>query len=1590
MKKQNDDIAIIGMSCAFPGAKDTKMFWKNLQKGMDCITHFGEYAAHSTRSNENKKIHARGVLDKIEYFDSTFFGITTQDAATMDPQHRLFLEKCVEAIDNAGCDLERYEGRVGVFAGAAESSYLTNNLLKNAAFIKTHMSYRTKTLTDPGFLSTRASYLFNLTGPSLNINTACSSGLIAVIYACKALQNNDCDMALSGTVTIQCPQYDAVPYKVGGIFSSDGVCRPFDQKASGTVKANGIGVVALKRLTDAINDHDRIIAVISGFAINNDGHAKAGFTAPSVIQQANCIKSALQSAQIQPSDINYIETHGTATPLGDLLEITALKNVFSIEKLKNKKCVLGAVKANIGHTDMAAGMAGLIKVALSLQYKQFVPTPHYETPHAKLDLNRSVFYVNTKLTDWRISKANQKRRASINSLGIGGTNAHLILEEGPQQKNNRLIQPWYSVILSAHTQESLERYIQNLLAALESDKPALANIAYTLALGRTARKFRKSYIASSIKNLKQQLHNDVKDIVVSPQTIHTVFILSGQYHAFFPSWADIANNPHSIFKSHIDYCVQYLPNTLKDNWKNRPDLASFILEYAYVKGVMDFGIQPAGFVILNESGAQLAKALTEQVTLNTSIKHICDQVISKHHSSCNIMASYTSFEFIQARYQQQGNEKNQIPINDPFVNSNTCICISLTAESRWLDCIINRASKNNCILAFSPNINSMISFENAFYKHLSALLGKCWEHGIVINWSHYFKNEVLQKIELPPTVFQKEKAWIVPSESFNEENREYKTNHFASPYWKIINVEPEVDLTEKKNWVIFANNDLFSQKLIHFLKNYRQTILVITKNSKDAEIYKNDNMASLDLLNPLECETIKNHLSQSMLNINQVVYLWSYEKMDFKKIKMIKNLITLTLPMCQKNKINLQLFSKHMFCLAPSDQLRLENAFLCGFCRVIPQEYPINVRLMDIEENPSDYDALIKRIVAQCLKRSTELMIAHRNNMIFSQRFKPIQILEKRVEIKNNVIILITGGLGRIGLIIAQYFSIHYHAHILLLGRNTDTPSNNTRLYSLENCNGLFDPKTRSVLLDINQNSASLTIAFGDVSDYDYLAEISDTYLKKHSAFDYVFHLSAALKKHGKYGITEFDEEAIITQWCPKIIGLKNLHHLSKHCDMGTIVIFSSIASFIGGASMATYAGVSTVLDAYAELIQAESKTRCLCLNWDAWKFDVSEETSNNTISKKQRNGLDARLAIKLLIKLLNASPLESVPIVISHMDAMKRLVQLDSTKENDNPPISKINKLSIIDKKNILRYIFKESLGIKSIDDNIDFYNYGGDSLLGIDILEKIEKAFAASLDPSFILQNRTIDQINAALNNISAEKKMTIFTMNATGSTPLFLLNPVSGMSTCYVDLAKTLEGKFTCYTIQDLEIDKQSSFSSLEEMANHYVMLIQSIQTTGDYILVGYSLGGSVGHAMTKQLEAAGHQNTQLFIIDGWAAGSEELRSYSRFKKRMQKYTTHIQNAISNPLKTKDLIQQFWYRMQLLLEYKPQTIHGDIHLLKAEKILAEYQAIDDEFNHWQHYTQGKVNVHHLPYDHESMLCLAASEAIATIIQSHLIIKD
>jgi acyl transferase domain-containing protein/acyl carrier protein len=477
-------IAIIGLAGRFPGARDVPAFWRNLVQGVESISFFsGEEPERAAGTpGDSVYVNANGILEDADLFDAELFGYSPREAEMIDPQQRIFLECGWQALEDAGCDPQRTSGLIGVYGGVGPNSYLFN-LLSHPAALRTYGLQQIAIANDKDFLCTRLSYKLNLEGPSVAVQTACSTSLVAVHLACQGLLSGECDMALAGGVSVSFPQRVGYLYQRGGVLSPDGHCRPFDARAAGTVGGQGAGVVVLKRLSDALADGDTVRAVILGSAVNNDGAQKVGFTAPRVDGQAKVVMSAQLAADVSPETISYVEAHGTATEVGDPIEIAALTHAFRSGTDRRGFCAIGSVKGNIGHLDAAAGIAGLIKTVLALEHGVLPPSLHFDNPNPQIDFDDTPFHVNARLSDW--SAGLTPRRAGVSSFGLGGTNAHVVLEEAPAPEPSSPGRSWQLLPLSAMTGGALEAATANLAAHLrEVPGQELEDVAYTLQTGR--------------------------------------------------------------------------------------------------------------------------------------------------------------------------------------------------------------------------------------------------------------------------------------------------------------------------------------------------------------------------------------------------------------------------------------------------------------------------------------------------------------------------------------------------------------------------------------------------------------------------------------------------------------------------------------------------------------------------------------------------------------------------------------------------------------------------------------------------------------------------------------------------------------------------------------------------------------------------------------------------------------------------------------------------------------------------------------------------------------------------------------------------
>jgi phthiocerol/phenolphthiocerol synthesis type-I polyketide synthase E len=608
------DVAIIGMSGAFPGARTPDEFYSSLCEGREMIRLLApDEQTEEDSARDSNFVQAVAAMEDVDLFDASFFGMTAQEAELTDPQHRLLLEHSWRAMEHAGYDAPRYPGSIGVFGGATINTYLIRNIVGNQQVMAAADPLQLNIANGSDFLTTRISYKLNLKGPSHTIQSACSTSLVAVHCGCRSLLGMECDIVLAGGVSINLNFSHGYRYQDGGIMSPDGHCRVFDARARGTVFGSGVGVVVLKRLEDALADGDTIHAVIKGSAINNDGSAKASFTAPGVQGQIRVIREAQQASGVEPDTISYVECHGTGTLLGDAVEVRALSKAFGAATQRQGFCALGSVKSNVGHLDAAAGVTGLIKVVLSLKHGMLPPSLHYEEPNPQIDFRHSPFYVNTQLKEWK--RESGPRRAGVSAFGVGGTNAHVVVEEAPEPGPGEKGRSWQLLTLSARTETALQQGMKNLLKYLEPEKPEkpeeaaeLADVGYTLQVGRKVFGWRWSGVCRSREEAVEQLRGGMaagSEGGVEEGGRKVAFLFPGQGNQYAGMGAELYENEgvfrrslqesSEILKPHLgtDLCrALYEERTAEVNETYLAQPALVAVEYGLVELWKSWGVEP--------------------------------------------------------------------------------------------------------------------------------------------------------------------------------------------------------------------------------------------------------------------------------------------------------------------------------------------------------------------------------------------------------------------------------------------------------------------------------------------------------------------------------------------------------------------------------------------------------------------------------------------------------------------------------------------------------------------------------------------------------------------------------------------------------------------------------------------------------------------------------------------------------------------------------------------------------------------------------------------------------------------------------------
>lgn len=1091
-----DAVAIIGMSGRFPEAPDIDVFWRNLRDGVESISRFSEpelrrSGVGSELIRNPSYVPAAGVLSEIEGFDAAFFHFTAREAECTDPQHRLLLECAWEALEQAGYVGAGFDRRVGVYVGAGPSGYWMHNIAPHPHIKSSIGDIQLLIGNAKDYVATRISYKLNLTGPSLTISTACSTSLVAVHLACTSLLDFHCDIALAGGVSLHVPAQEGYLYQDGGIGSPDGHCRPFDEKAAGTLTGSGAGIVTLRRLEDALKAGDTIHAVILGSAVNNDGSDKVGFTAPSEFGQATVIAEALNVASVSPDTITYIEAHGTGTALGDPVEVAALTRVFRRSTARRQFCALGSVKSNFGHLDEAAGVTGLIKTVLALRNRTLPPSLHFETPNPKLDLENSPFFVNATARDW---VSDGPRRAGVSSFGIGGTNAHVVLEEAPPQVTAPNSRPATLLVLSARTRSALYSLCQNLAEHLASRQDLnLADVGFTLAVGRHAFPERYAVVCDRHADAIEELRSvRPAQATVAPRSLRRcpVFIFPGKSSPYAHIGFELYRT-EPVFRQAIDTCAGILQRRCSlelfgalfpsDGPSEQPAGGStqaaearaglFSLEYATSILLQSWGIKPKGMIGHN-LGECVAATLAGVIPLEDALVLVagCNRELVRKTTLVPPRIPFVSGatgDWITPEQATNPDYWSKI-VNESARSASGTESIAEIPDAIWIE--VGPESAQVPFLEQQPNLTpgvrilptlSFPSSNTPGFSTILSTLGQLWTSSVAVDWNGFFKFEQRRRIPLPTYPFERERYWIDAPEPAHPLQPRTVPNKlgisdspidswFYTPRWVQVCKSADNRLSHRA-WVVFADQLGLADAVAAILRGSNAQVTVVRQGDTYQRLSANDFVFPFDdakaharLWQELDRQmwSVANILHFALLNTTRPASPGA--RFGPARTGLLA-LLALAQGLGSSTAARkLGVITNNTQAVTGDDVACAENATLWGATRVVAKEHP-NLQCYNVDLDWSDLEdwplaKVAANLLAALAQSATSLAV--RAGSLWEQRVEPVHLEEANCgRVRERGTYLITGGLGSMGLAFAEYLAQTARARLVLISRKGLTNS---------------------------------------------------------------------------------------------------------------------------------------------------------------------------------------------------------------------------------------------------------------------------------------------------------------------------------------------------------------------------------------------------------------------------------------------------------------------------------------------------------------------------------------------------------------------
>lgn len=1400
-----DGIAIVGMAGRFPGASNINEFWKNLMQGKDAQRQFTDEEIARNVPEEISKaegfMRSGYPLEKSDVFDANFFGISPRQARLMDPQHRLFLECALEALEDAGYGSPEGRPTVGVYACSALSTYL----LGLTEFLKpwNPSSYFEVLLgNDKDYLASRVCYKLGLEGPAVAVQSACSSSMLAIATACQNLQDFQTDIALAGGVNVEYPQEHGCICKEGdGFISPHGQCRAFDASASGIVQGNGLGIVVLKRLSDALEDRDNIYAVIRGVAVNNDGADKVGFTAPSVSGQRRVISEALYMADVPADSISYIETHGTGTALGDPIEITALASAYGAPWAAGRQCAIGSVKTNIGHLNTAAGVASVIKTALSLQNKSIPASLHFNHPNPAIPFEDTPFHVNTESTLW---EGPLPRRAGVSSFGFGGTNVHMILEEAPagatgSHRDKKLVLP-----VSAKTQEGLKKRLEMLFHHLKKNKElSLCDVAFTLQRGREAHAYRTALVCSDMKDAIGQLSNSIDKVTAASYAVERKCGFwfsdinadegSGNEAALErltnPAWAEIAEEC-ALYASLYPVVQTALGGKLFVHIAEQICIARFMQS----KDLMpdQVGATGAG----GYAAAVLVGALSLRDALRLAARHAewlqknpagtpkaCADILRNELAKLDVeQAALPVFPIIDA--ESISPSAIDIDFWATLLASNSDIASPQMLSSAdcqsspfWIFCDGAESDGSFDQQGGMEHVvmTSQLISENDVEGLYLRLIAAMWQAGVHTNWNNTnFGLDDARRVSLPTYPFERQRFY---NDSSVEHKEEVKEKNFAassvtewlhSPAW--IRATPVVP-PSSGTWLVFLPEGHQADQVAEELRIAGNTIVEV-RHGRVFE--KNANGYTVSVQPENTFEELFSALKDDAVSPDHILYLWHIceeQKEPEHMVTSMRDGATELAALARDahgavGAASLSVVTNNLFSVTGTELLQPHYALLAGPAGTIAAEYPrLNCRLIDVDSKLLETREHIHLLLSEAAADRGELLpgkhVALRDGQTWIRCFAPAPVApstKDALPLQRGGVYLITGGLGGMGMALAEHLAQAYAAKLVFTTKRSFPAK-------AQWADMLADKHTDSVLrgmlsklIALEENDAELLVLRADAKDKENMRSVFEQAVEQFGVINGVIH-AAGVSGNGL--LENYPLPDSQSNFSPKVMGTIVLDELCREFVPDFVLLCSSLAVYGGLRGTADYISANAFMDAWAEKSR-EHGVKFISINWNTWN-DIgmasalsATDAAGDTMNKE--DGIKVCLMALALGRNRLAVCTRRIESLLYDAASQAEVIQPDATFTTSEQSVEEVDDElfrhprpdiaeSYVAPRNAVEQtladIWAELLELEIVGVDDPFLDIGGDSLMALSLDTELRKIFPTKLPLNLVLNHGTVAKL-------------------------------------------------------------------------------------------------------------------------------------------------------------------------------------------------------------------------------------------------------